>query len=338
MHKKCTIKDVALRAGVSVNTVSRALNNKPDVSPKTRENVIQAASELNYKPNRFARGLRSVNSRTIGVIVGDVSNPFFGTLMKSIQKTALKNGYSTIFCNTDEEHLEEQKAIEIMVYEKVDGVLITPTQQNANFMEYLEENGIDFVLIARHFDEIPTSYVIADDIKGGFLATKHLIEQGCRRILHVQGPTCISSSKERLRGCKKAFDYFGIPFDAELVTEPALTMEDGYRVTEEAISRGVNFDGVFAFSDYVALGALKALRKVDTIMPDDVAVVGYDDIGFSSYLNEPLTTVRMPMEEMGRVAFKLLCRMIRGEVEDDEMRVILDVDLIVRATSLRNAK
>ncbi|HID57153.1 TPA: LacI family transcriptional regulator [Candidatus Poribacteria bacterium] len=328
--RRITIRHIAEKAGVSINTASRALNGKPDVSPETRERVLRIASELHYIPNRFARGLRSSFTGTIGVVVTDIANPFFGALVKGIEESATEKGYSIILCDTDEQTGREKAAIQLMFQEQVDGVLLTPVQEELTVVRSLKKQGFPFVLLGRYFEELQTDYVVTDDFKGGVLATEHLIEQGCRRIIHIQGPPYISSAKERLKGYLETLRRHGISGEA-LVTEPAITMEDGYRITGRVI-RELKPDGIFAFSDFVALGVLRALREEGLRVPEDVALVGYDDVDFASYLMPPLSTVRIPKEELGRVSLDLLCKRIRGEL-DEPAEVKLDVELIVRDSS-----
>ncbi|MCD5408911.1 LacI family transcriptional regulator [Candidatus Bipolaricaulota bacterium] len=193
-----TMRDVARAAGVSVNTVSRALAGKPDVSPETRARVLKVAEELGYRPNKLARGLRSNKTRTIGVIVTDIANPYFGALVKGVREAAYRHGYSIILQDTDEDYAREGEAIEVMLAERVDGLLITPVQTGTETIEKLKESGLPFVLLGRHFDDLETDYVVTDDVQGGYLATEHLIKLGHTRIAMINGPLHISSAKERL--------------------------------------------------------------------------------------------------------------------------------------------
>ncbi len=213
--------------------------------------------------------------------------------------------------------------------------LLTPSQENDEDIKFLKKQQFPFVLIARHFDQFSTDYVVADDIKGGFLATKHLIEQGCDKILHIKGPDHISSARERLIGYKQALHEHNIPFKPELVTEPVITMEGGFYVASRTISSGKNIDGIFAFSDYVALGVLKAVQQAGLRVPEDIAIVGYDDIDFASCLETPFTTIRMPKKELGHKAFDLLYKRIQNEIDELNVGVKLDIELIIRKSSIK---
>ncbi len=311
------------------------MNNKPDIKHDTKEKILKTATELNYRPSRFARGLRSNTTGTIGVIIADITNPFFGSLVKGIEEQASEKGYSIILCDTGENTTNEKRAIQLMLQEKVDGILLTPSQENDEDIKFLKKQQFPFVLIARHFEQLSTDYVVADDTKGGFLATKHLIEQGCNRILHIKGPDHISSAKERLTGYKQALEEHNIPFSYELVTEPAITMEGGFYVANRAISSSKDIDGIFAFSDYVALGVLKAVQQAGLRVPENIAIVGYDDIDFASCLETPLTTVRMPKKELGHKAFDLLYKRIKKEIKEPSAGIKLDVELVIRKSSTK---
>jgi len=327
-----TMRDVAREVGVSVNTVSRALAGKPDVNPQTRARVLEVAERLGYRPNRLARGLRSNKTGTIGVIVTDIANPFFGALVKGVEKAARARDYSIILQDTDEDYEREKEAIQVMLAERVDGLLITPVQTRTETIEELKECGLPFVLLGRHFDDIETDYVVTDDVEGGFLATEHLIKLGHRRIAMINGPLHISSAKERFQGYRKALDRSGVKLDESIVSSGAITMDDGYRVSKSLLTRRNRPTAIFAYSDFVAFGVMKAVREVGFHLPDDVAVVGYDDVQLSSCLEVPLTTVRIPTEELGRKATELLVKKMNHEL-DKALVCLLKAELIVRQST-----
>jgi len=336
--RRVTLRDVAREAGVSVNTVSRALNGKPDVSPETRAKVLKVAERLGYRPNRLARGLRSNKTGTIGVIVTDIANPFFGALVKGVEEAARKSSYSIILQDTDEDYEREEEAIQVMLAERVDGLLITPVQTGTETIERLKESGLPFVLLGRYFDNLETDYVVTDDVRGGYLATEHLIKLGHTRIAMINGPLHISSAKERFEGYKRALAHHGIELDESLVSAGAVTMEDGYRAAQALIQRRKRPTAVFCYSDFVAFGVTKAIREHGLRIPNDIAIVGYDDVDFSSYIDVPLTTVRIFKEELGKQAVALLLEKVQDEVigrKNDARRggLKLDVSLIVREST-----
>ena len=329
-----TMRDVAREAGVSVNTVSRALSGKPDVSPETRARVLKIAERLGYRPNRLARGLRSNKTGTIGVIVTDIANPFFGALVKGVERAARQHDYSIILQDTDEDYEREKEAIQVMLAERVDGLLITPVQTKTETIEELKEAGLPFVLLGRYFDGLETDYVVTDDVQGGYLATEHLIKLGHKRIAMINGPLHISSAKERFQGYKKALDHYGIELDESMVSTGAITMDDGYRISKSLLSRTNRPTAIFTYSDFVAFGVMRAVREVGLRIPEDVAVVGYDDVGFSSCLEVPLTTVRIPKEKLGSKAMESLISKMSNERElAGFQKVKLPVKLVIRETT-----
>jgi len=331
--ERTTIRDVARTAGVSINTVSRALNGKPDVNPETKRLILEAAERLQYTPNKLARGLRSKKTGVIGVIVADIANPFFSAMVKGMGKAVKELGYSIILQDTSENYENEEEAILIMQSEQVDGVLITPVQTDKRSILKLQESGIPFVLVARHFSDVDTDYVVADDVQGGYLATTHLIENGYTKIAFINGPSYNSSAIERLEGYKKALEEHNIELNEKLIRSGALTMEDGYSHGKALlIDHDPQPTAFFTFSDFVALGAMKAIREAGLRIPEDIAIVGYDDIPFSSCLKVSLTTVKVLKREMGKKAISVLEKKI--DEQEGQSHLKMPVDLVIRQSSL----
>lgn len=326
-----TLKDVAKEAGVSATTVSRALNNKDAISPSTREKILKLAKEMDYTPDAVARGLKNKRTETIGVVIADISDPFFAPIVKGIEKAVREEGYHLILCDTDEDYQVEKEALRTLMEKRVDGLLITPVQTSFQDIVELKKKKIPFVLLCRHFnfELLETDYVVTNDVEGAVLAVTHLIEKGHRKILFINGPTYVSSAKERLAGYKRAFLEAGVKLDESLVREGGIKMEDGYRITKQELARPLQFTAVFAYSDFVALGVMKALKEANLRIPQDIALVGYDDIDIASFLEVPLTTVRIPKYELGVEGFRLLKRKMKGEADSLE-KVILPTELVVR--------
>ncbi len=326
------LKDVAEAAGVSINTASRALNGKAEISPETRARVLEIAAKLGYRPNKLAQALRSNKTKVIGVIVGDIANPYFSMLARGIVKATRAQGYSVLLQSTDEDYQREKEAVEVLLAERVDGVLITPTQRGRETIEALKKSGLPFVLMSRHFSDRSSDYVVMDDHRGGFLATEHLLNLGRKRVAMVNGPLHISSARERFEGYKQALEEHGIVGDLSLVLTGALTMEDGYQAGLQLLTTSAP-DAIFAFSDFVAFGVLKALREHAVKVPQEVAVVGFDDVMFASCLETPLTTVGGETEMIGYKAAELLIRKLNGEGVTERSQIRLPVRLVVRATA-----
>jgi len=327
-----TLKDIGKQVGVSATTVSRALNNKPDISYETKKKIKEVAERLGYSPNALARSLKAKKTGSIGVLIGDIADPFFAPIVKGIEITARKMGYSIILCETGEEYEQEKIALQMMLEKRVDGLLITPSQTEYKDILELQRRKIPFVLVGRHFDLVESDYVITDDIKGAFSATNYLIKKGHKKILFINGPNYISSAKERLVGYKRALQENAILFDSSLVREGALKMEDGYRVMKEVLSTGTEFTAVFAYCDFVILGVMQALEEAKLEIPGDIAVVGYDNVSFAPFLRVPLTTVHIPKYELGKRSMELLKKKIEGEVKEPEA-IILQTKLVIRKSA-----
>lgn len=329
-----TLRDIAKEAGVSTTTISRALNDKPDVSPKTKDKILEIAKNLGYTPNLLAKSLRSRKSKTIGVILADISNPFFSAVAKGIEDAARKRNYSIILCNTDEKYEKEEEAVRVLVEKRVDGLLITPVQKEYKDILRIKEQKIPLVLVGRHFDTIKTNSVVSDDALGGFLATEYLIKKGHRKILYISGPLHISSATERLKGYKRALRECKIPFEEKLVRGYTAKMGEAYTLMRKILKKKLDFTAVFTFSDFLALGVMKALREEKSKIPDDVAVVGYDDIEFASILEIPLTTVHMPKYRLGMEGVNMLIDDIEGKNSAKKLqKLTIKPELIVRKSA-----
>ncbi len=331
---RVTMEDIAKRADVSINTVSRALNDKPDINDQTKEEILRIADELNYEPNRFAQGLRSSKTSTLGVIVADIMNPFFSALLKGVEKAAREEGYSIIVQDTDEKYENEQSAIQTTLAEQVDGLLITPVQTNQQTIIDLKQSGLPFVLLGRHFNDLDTHYVVTDDVAGAASAVKHLVDRGHDRIGIINGPTHISSSQERLRGYKQTMRERGLGVKEEFIFRNTVTMEEGYRTGKDLVSSSPKPSAVLCYSDFVAIGVIKAARDAGLRIPEDLAVVGYDDIFFSTCLEVPLTSVRIPKKKLGKKAFRVLQGIIDDGRDGQGLKQFkLGTELIERQTT-----
>jgi len=304
------MKDVAEAVGVSVNTVSRALNDKPDINDETKRKILEVAEKLNYHPNRLAQGLRRQKSGVIGVIVADIGNPYFSTLVKGLEEAATEKDYSIILQDTDENYENEVEAIDTMIEERVDGIVLSPVQTEKGTIRRLQEHNIPFVLVARRFRDIETDYVISDEVNGAFQATKYLIEKGHDKIAFINGPVHNSSAIDRLKGFREAYSQKGIEPDEQLITHGAVSTDDGRHYFDILVRKDRDFSAIFNFSDYVALGVLNAARARNINVPEDLEVVGYDDIEFTRCLSIPLSSVKVPKREMGRKALDILVNKI----------------------------
>jgi len=330
--KYVTIEDIARIAGVSVNTVSRALNNKPNVREETKKKILKIAEELGYVKNIAASSLRKKISKTIGVILEDSSNPFYAEVLKGIEYAARKQGYQLMLMNTERVYENEEKAIFAFLQRRVDGLIIAPVQTEDDDIKKLVRMNFPVVILGRHFEGTKVDEIHSDEVKGGYLATKHLLERGKKMPIMINSYLFRSAARMRLEGYKKALAEYGIRFDENMVITTDIDVEDGYEALLEAVKNKITFDSVFCYNDMMAFGVIKALEELKFEIPKDVAVVGYDDIVFSSYINPPLTTVRIKKFEMGYEAFTMLMNKITGKRKRAK-RKILDVELIVRESA-----
>jgi len=341
-----SMKEIAERVGVSITTVARALKNKPDISAETREKVIAAAEKLNYRPNVLARGLVTNRTYAIGLIVTDLMNPFFPELIKGIEDEANESNYSVILASSSYDPDKEEEAIHVFRERRVDGLVISPTesQQLSSAYELLRQENIPFVL-TKAFSSIESDIVMANDQKGAYMATRHMVSVGCSRIAYIGSDQAFSANSERLAGYKAALTDAGIPLREDLILACDHRSPSQIRETVDALVGRGDPDGVLAFCDLTAFVVSKALRDQDLRIPEDVVLVGFDDIVLSRYLEPALTTVALPKYEIGRQSVKLLLKRLKQRHCDDSgsprnntsgyERIILDPELKIRESSKR---
>lgn len=334
MKNYVTMRDIAQRAGVSVNTVSKALRGKTDISKETRQKILKIAKEIGYIKNTTAFALRSNETKTIGVIIEDSSNPFFAEVLKGIEAATRKFGYQLLLMNTETDPKLQSQAIRTLLERRVEGLLISPFGQDIEDFEKLLKMNFPFVLLGRHMYKPNIDEIYNDEVKGGYLATKHLISKNKRRILFINTDLNNSASKMRYEGYRKALDesMINLPEDYLILVPYNKNMEAGYQGVKKALEKGLDFDSIFCYNDMFAIGAVKALDEMGKRVPDEIPVVGYDDILFASYFRPPLTTVRIKKYEMGFEAFKILLEKIRGRRKNCK-QLVLDVELIIRGTA-----
>lgn len=306
-----TITDVARRARVSVATVSRVINGNYPVAEPTRARVVEAARDLGYVANAHARALIKSTSGTIGVILHDVSDPYFAEIVSGIQEVADRNDRLVLLCSSMRDPAREITYIELLRAERVDAVIIASGYvQDDRFLVALQEQARGLRaqggrLIVCGAYPIRAQALVPDNAGGAFRITTHLLENGHRRIAHLTGPTSFSTTDERLSGYRGALSSFGVNLDPELVVTGDFSRDGAYRSCIQLIDSGVGFSAIFAANDIMAIGALSALRDRGLQVPLDVSLVGFDDIPISRDLTPALTTVAIPMAQMGRRAMEI---------------------------------
>ncbi|OQB98492.1 MAG: HTH-type transcriptional regulator DegA [Spirochaetes bacterium ADurb.Bin110] len=334
-NSRVTLKDIAAKTGYTINTVSRALKNKDDISLQTRQKIQEVAKEMGYIGDSIAGALRSGHSKTVAVILGDISNPHFAIIVREIETGLRRHHYSTFIINTDENPENEAEAIRLALSRMVDGIIICPTQQSDENLTFLINQNIPFVLIGRHFigrDDCATS-VVCDDFMGGRLATEHLLGLGHRNILFLNGPLFISSASERLAGYKEALISAGLAFDERMVREVPIVAGDCKHVIDEVVQDKIQFTAILAFSDLIAYEAMYALQLHGFQNPRDYAIVGFDNIQSKFLFPFPLTSIGSSKTTMARRAVNLLLEALNSNKPIVHQEIVLKARLIVRASS-----
>jgi len=327
--KYITLKMVAERAGVSVNTASRAINNKSDINEETKKRVLKVAQELGYVRNATAVALRTKKTGTLGVVIADNRNPFYAEVLNGIEEAAREKNYHIILANTQRDYQKEEEAINLLLAKRVDGLLITPVQDRNDDIKKLIEANIPFVIVGRDFKNIEVDAVYNDEVKGGFLATEYLIKKGHKRVALINGFLHKSPAKGRLEGYKKVLKKYGIPFDDALVTIGDIDVKDGYERTKQLLEKNLDFTAIFAYNDMMAFGAMQAVKEKGLRIPEDIGLVGYDDILFSSLISPSLSTIRLKKQELGAESVRLLLSRINGNRKKIK-KVMLGVELQIR--------
>jgi LacI family transcriptional regulator len=333
---RASIKDVARHAGVSVGTVSNVLNQPGTVAPQTRRRVLAAIAELGYVRNEAARLLRAGRSRTLGLVVLDVANPFFTDVARGVELLADEVGSVVTVCNSAESVERENRHLDVLLEQRVQGLLITPVDTDNPRIARFVERGIPVVLVDRGAGRHRLCSVAVHDRLGGRLAAAHLRSQGHERIAFVGGPDSIQQVADRRRGALDAVLETGGSADDLLVFQtPALRLPDGQTAGAKLATMAVHErpTAVFCANDLLALGVLQEMTLHDVSVPQDVAIVGYDDIQYAAGAAVPLSSVRQPREELGRAAAQLLFEEISDPEGHRHRQVVFEPELVVRASS-----
>jgi LacI family transcriptional regulator len=327
-----TIYDVARLAGVSTATVSRALNGTGQIASATRVAIDAAVEQLGYRPNTIARSLVTKSTQTIALLLPDITNPFYAALVAGIQEQALEAGHTMLLCTTDGDPEREEQYLDLLRGKQVDGALVDglvlPPDRIARFVQ----DGFPIVCLDRDVDSTSVPLVQVDNRLGARLATEHLVSLGHLRIAHVAGPPELRISEERVEGYRAALRDAGLDPDPALVAAGGFTEEGGYRAIEALSGRG--FSAIFAANDLSALGVISALAAEGRRVPDDVSVVGFDDLRLAAFTTPPLTTIHQPAAEIAKRAMQLLLDLTRGKKVTRQLH-LLEPTLVVRGSTAR---
>ncbi len=323
-NNKITLKDIACATGFTVNTVSHALNDKPDISDSTKKLIRLKAEELGYVKNIIASSMRTGYTKTLAVIMSDISNPFFGIMVKLIENYARKFDYNTFIINTDEDSNLEMLAIYSALGKKVDGIILCPCQKNRESIDFLKQSGCPFVLLGRHFSDLDVDFVSSDDVTGAFLATEHLIKLGMKDILYLNGPPYISSAIERLAGYRSALKKYGLAYNSKLVRRVPTIGGRCTSIFRKLVSEQIEYDAVFAFSDLVAMEA------ISNIPDKNIPVIGYDNIMSDMRFPYPLSSIDYNKKQLAEQLVSALLKKIRGDADAVSIQKYMATHLVVR--------
>ena len=334
--KHITIKDIARHLSLSVSTVSRALINDKNIRQETKERVLETAKMLGYKPNPVATNLKYGHTNTVGVIVPEMLTPFASQVISGIQSVLYANGIKVIIAESDEDPNKERENLQTMERFMVDGIIICLCSYKENLDQYIRLQQAEMPMV--FYDRIPygmnVSQVIVDDYIKAFFLVEHLIREGYRHIVHLQGPDDVYNSVERARGYKDALVKFNIPFDKDRMLKAGLTFKDGANAADMLIEKGVSFDAIFAFTDTLAIGAMNRLRDLGKKIPEEIAIASFSGTVLSTIVYPQLTTVEPPLQQMGKVVAELIIEKIKEPLSPNRS-IVLDAEIKLRASLSR---
>lgn len=330
---KINIKHVAEKSGFSTATVSRVLRNYPGVREKTRKKVLEAVSELDYEVNAVARSLRQKKTYSIGIIVGNVLSQFYSVIAKSVEDTANKFGYNTILCNGDENPEKELNYLKVLKSNRVDGIILTPTGKNSEYINNLISSGNKVVLLDRLIEGVDCDAVLVDNANSAYKAVKYLIDQGYKRIGIINGYLDRTTGAERLKGYLQALAEADIPKDNSLIKIGDFKKESGRKLTKELLKQINKPEAIFVTNIDMSMGALSAIKEMGVSIPDEIGLICFDDSEWAPLINPPITVIRQPVYQLGSTASELLIRNIENNEKDlihKSKIIILQTELIIR--------
>jgi len=335
---RTTLKQIAQATDMSVTTVSLVLNDKPcRISKEKKDLILETANKMQYRPNLVAVSLVKGSTNTIGLIISDIRNNFFSTIAKGVEDECQKNNWNMILCNTNDKHSKDMEYIRMMADKGVNGIIFGMASESTNLMakeciDLLESEHMPYLLVDRYVDTDTSGIVCVNHKKGGDLATEYLLKSGHRRIACITGPTNLIDSQQRLDGYYGALKRNHISADASLIIEGKYTYESGISAVDALVRNNIKFSAIFAFNDLMAIGAMRALQKYGLKVPEDISIIGYDDIFMCGLLDVPLTTVRQPMIQMGQAAANAIIKNNMKLTAENE-RMIFEPELVIRKST-----
>ncbi len=339
MKARTTIYDIARKLNITAATVSRALNKNPKISKKTRELVIAAAADMNYKPNKLALALKSGRSHNVGIIVPRIDRNFFASVIRGMEEKLYGEGYHAIICQSHESEEFEIDNIDALINAQVDGIFMSTSSESQEILDAIGRiigKGIPVVLFDRRIDLKGVSSVTIDDVDGAYKATQHLVDQGCQRIAHLAGDLSLKIYQERFEGYRRALVQNGLTINDELIIQTASEVDDGSNAVEALLANENPPDAIFSASDFAALGAIRKLKEKGLRLPQDFCVVGFSNEPFTKFEELNISTVDQSPVEMGRICAEVFIEKINDKsLKAKEKEVVLEPKLIVRLSSSR---
>lgn len=327
-----TIRDVALKAGVSSATVSHVINKSRNVSDDTRERVLAAVDSLKYRRDGIARSLRVSQTSTIGLIISDISNPFFADLVRGIEDAVHEHGhdYNIVLCNTEENDERERRSFDLVIEKRIDGLIMAPSGGNADYLKDLVGGSMPIVFVDRSLAGIDVDSVIVDNRDSAARLVKHLIGLGHRRIAAMEADLNATSIRDRVAGYREAMHEAGLPIEKDYVAKSLSTIDDAYASGLRLLDLKDRPTGIFCTNNFMTLGIVKALTERGLRCPEDVAVVGFDDFPWATAFHPRLTVVSQPSYAIGQEAAKLLFDRISKKRTGPAVKLVLGTTMIVR--------
>ena len=331
------MKEVARQAQVSASTVSHVLNGTRNVSEETRKRVVQTIEELGYQPNLLAKSFKTQKTFTIGLLISDIQNPFFTAVIRGVEDVALSRGYHVFLCNTDEDPAREDAYVTELSNKRVDGLIVASAASRRNHARRLRLEDIPFVFMDREVEDIEADVIRVDNYLGTRMIAEHLVSLGHERIGMISGPTDKSSGYERHQGLKLALSNLGVDLDDSLVRFGDFRSPSGRTEATDLLELSEPPTALVVANNQMTLGALLAIRDLALKVPDDVSVVGFDDMEWAPLVDPPLTALAQPTYEMGARAVEMLLQRIRGDEKGLPKRVFIEPELVVRRSTSHHA-
>lgn len=326
-----SIKDVARNAGVSIATVSRVLN-KERVKAETERKVMEVIEELGYRPNQVARSLKTNRTQTIGLVVPDFG-AFFMEVAHAIEEVLNSYGYGLIVCNSNENPTREKERVQMLTEKLVDGLIVVPTDNKADYLKDIQDKGTPVVLLDRTIPDIRADHVLIDNVNGAYTAVEHLVTQGFTKIGLINGRLDVTTGEERYRGFQRVHEDYQLKVNESLIRMGDFSMESGYFLMQELLRLPVPPDAIFIANYYMTVGAMLAIKELGIKVPDDVAFVGFDSLELSKLSTPRLTAVVQPMKEMGETAAALIYKRVNGDMSGFPQLYRLKTEFIMGESS-----